>query len=236
MTSFSVILCFKGFSQRCLRPSSKGCVSPGLPSPGWRSPASPLSSQDAPWPAGRMATRGYQTCVCMCVCVSMFCFEQRETSQAKSVLMDLEGCFGDAFDWTQVQSCGIMYRSLRNNGCSMTCGNILSHAKAQVAAFRNFVGEKLCVFKIGVTANPLMRFPSYIDQGFTFMWVVAESCSKGLIHMLEAALISEFAACSGCRNKLGSGGEGALNRTTAALPPFYVYVAGGRADQNRRVG
>ena len=175
-------------------------------------------------------------CLHVCVCVSMFCFEQRETSQAKSVLMDLEGCFGDAFDWTQVQSCGIMYRSLRNNGCSMTCGNILSHAKAQVAAFRNFVGEKLCVFKIGVTANPLMRFPSYIDQGFTFMWVVAESCSKGLIHMLEAALISEFAACSGCRNKLGSGGEGALNRTTAALPPFYVYVAGGRADQNRRVG
>ena len=52
--------------------------------------------------------------------------------------------------------------------------------------------------------------------------------------MLEAALISHFESIVGCRNKPGSGGEGALNRngTTA---PFFTYVTGGRADGNLRL-
>eukprot|EP00435_Cladocopium_sp_Y103_P007728 s1487_g2.t1 len=49
--------------------------------------------------------------------------------------------------------------------------------------------------------------------------------------MLEAALVSEFAAHVGCRNKSGSGGEGALNRANCPDPPYFVYVTGGRADQ-----
>ena len=53
--------------------------------------------------------------------------------------------------------------------------------------------------------------------------------------MLEAALISHFEHCVGCRNTTGSGGEGALNRTTTC-GPYYTYITGGRADQHRRVG
>lgn len=54
--------------------------------------------------------------------------------------------------------------------------------------------------------------------------------------MLEAALVSEFHKHVGCRNREGSGGEGALNREPVALPPYYVYIVGGRADQPRSVG
>ena len=68
------------------------------------------------------------------------------------------------------------------------------------------------------------------------MWLIATSNSVDLVHMLEAALVSEFHKHVGCRNREGSGGEGALNREAAAPPPYYVYITGGRADQPRSVG
>ena len=69
------------------------------------------------------------------------------------------------------------------------------------------------------------------------MWLIAKSDSVDLVHLLEAALISEFAKHVGCRNQEGSGGgDGALLRKPPPNLPFYVYIAGGRADQNRRVG
>lgn len=99
------------------------------------------------------------------------------------------------------------------------------------------MGIRICIFKIGVTSNPKRRFEWFLERGYSCMWVLAESDSQDLIHMLEAALISEFGKHIGCRNKPDSGGEGALNRTTvASCPPFYTYVVGGRADQSRWVG
>lgn len=95
----------------------------------------------------------------------------------------------------------------------------------------------MCIFKIGITANPLLRYASYIDLGYTSMWLIHSSPSLGLTNMLEAALICEFATMVGCKNKPNSGGEGGLNRSSRAmLPPFYVYCVAGRADQPRWVG
>ena len=98
------------------------------------------------------------------------------------------------------------------------------------------MGLRVCVFKVGVTCNPVKRYLSYLDQGFSCMWLIAMSGSLDLIHMLEAALVSEFNKHVGCRNKEGSGGEGALNRKGKAPPPYFCYVTGGRADQFRRIG
>ena len=117
-----------------------------------------------------------------------------------------------------------------------TCGKLLEHCKDKVVAFRECLGIRLTVFKIGVTANPDERFPSYVKMGFTGMWLIAKSDSIDLVHMLEAALISEYHQHVGCRNKKGTGGDGALNRRDPSPPPYYVYVVGGRADQMRRVG
>jgi hypothetical protein len=92
-----------------------------------------------------------------------------------------------------------------------TCGKLLEHCKDKVVAFRECLGIRLTVFKIGVTANPDERFPSYVKMGFTGMWLIAKSDSIDLVHMLEAALISEYHQHVGCRSKKGTGGDGALN-------------------------
>ena len=63
------------------------------------------------------------------------------------------------------------------------------------------------------------------------MWLIAVSQSADLIHMLEAALVMEFHKHVGCRNKEGSGGEGALNKKDRVPPPYFAYVTGGRADR-----
>ena len=80
-----------------------------------------------------------------------------------------------------------------------------------------------------------MRYPSYLDLGYTTMWLIHVSGSLGLTLMLEASLIAKDEP--GCRNKKKSGGEGAMTTTSKPKkPPFFVYVVGGRADQPRRVG
>ena len=132
--------------------------------------------------------------------------------------------------------CHIHDKTLRNQGARTTCGKILLHARSQVAAFRQHMGADVCVFKVGVTTNPLERFKGYLAMNFTSMWLVCEHNDLGLIHMLEAALISEFHQCRGCRNAANSGGEGALNKAVHGGPPYFVYVTGGRADQFKRVG
>ena len=139
--------------------------------------------------------------------------------------------------WSDLKQLGLCYRGLHSQR-RPTCGKILSHAKRQVAAFREWVGFQLCVFKIGVTSNPPTRFADYVQKGFTAMWIIFAGDDVGIVHMLEAALISEFASGTGCQNMAETGGEGALNRkaSPSAGPPFYVYVTGGRADQPRRVG
>lgn len=68
------------------------------------------------------------------------------------------------------------------------------------------------------------------------MWLMHQSPSLDLIHMLEAALIMANCHHSGCRNAKGSGGEGGLNRAKKLPPPYFVYITGCSANQPRRVG
>ena len=141
------------------------------------------------------------------------------------------------FDWTGVKDHGLHNRCIRGQlEKKISCGRILEHAKDLITSFREQIGVRLCCFKIGITSNPLIRFISYIKKGYTHMWLISVSHSIDLVQMLEAALASEFSKHVGCQNQSGSGGEGALNRENPPFPPYFVYITGARADQNRRVG
>ena len=144
--------------------------------------------------------------------------------------------FDATFDWNASKSLGIHNRCLKLDQKRVSCGKILAHAKEQVSALRERVGIRLCCFKVGVTTNPLIRFQLYLEKGYHEMWVISTSSSIDLIHMLEAALISEFGRHVGCQNKYGSGRDGALNQEHPQPPPYFVYVVAGRADPPRRVG
>ena len=142
-----------------------------------------------------------------------------------------------SFDWGSVKSAGLLNHCQRvPKGKNVTCGNILSHSRRQVKCFRETMGVQVCCFKIGITSNPVIRFAKYREKNYTSMWVIHSADCIGLISMLEAALIAEFGPQTGCQNKLESGGEGALNKASPPLPPYFAYVAGGRADQPRNVG
>ena len=153
-------------------------------------------------------------------------------------LSDLAESFAAcSFDWQNVKKFGLLNKCLLPAQFSRaTCGKILLHCTEAVTCFRQKIGIRICVFKVGVTSNPIKRYQGCMDLGFHAMWVIAVSPSIDLIHMLEAALVMEFHKHVGCRNKEGTGGEGALNRSERAPGPYYVYVTGGRADQRRRVG
>lgn len=141
------------------------------------------------------------------------------------------------FDWQKVKSIGLVNKCLPEaRAAKATCGKLLLHAKTSVDDFREKMGVRLCVFKVGVTSNPLKRYPTYWNLGFHAMWLIATSHSIDLIHMLEAALIMEYHKHVGCRNQKGTGGEGYLNRKNIPPGPYYVYITGGRADQPRAVG
>ena len=142
----------------------------------------------------------------------------------------------ETLDWQNAQSSGVYNHCLPRTFSLPTCGRLLAHCKDKVNAFREKMGVKLTIFKIGCTACPVTRFDMYRKQNFSTMWVLATSDSIDLIHMLEAALISEYHKHVGCKNKAGSGGDGALNRKPPADPPYFVYIAGGRADQAKWVG
>ena len=142
---------------------------------------------------------------------------------------------GVNFDWNLCKSLRISTNFTSDNK-RLSCGKILQHSKDRVAAFREKMGIQLRCFKIGVTSNPLKRFAAYLDKGYHDMSLVFSSEKIDLVHMLEAALISENQLETGCHNTYGSGGDGALLKREPPSPPYFVYVVGGRADQNRTVG
>ena len=141
-----------------------------------------------------------------------------------------------ASDWKHAEVIGIYNHCLPQTRVPPICGKILLHCKNKVDSFREQMGLRITVFKLGCTSCPIQRFELYQQKNFQKMWILATSDSVDLNHMLEAALISEYHKHVGCRNKEGSGGDGALNRKPPAPPPYFVYIAGGRADQSKRVG
>jgi len=143
----------------------------------------------------------------------------------------------ESFDWNILKPLGIVDKCMPSPQADRAiCGKILAHSKDKVTLLRERIGVRVCIFKIGVTANPIARYKLYVDQGYATMWLIHKSNSLDLVHMLEAALISEYHQHVGCRNQTGTGGEGALNRRVPIAPPYFVYVVGARADQPRWVG
>lgn len=141
------------------------------------------------------------------------------------------------FDWSLARPFGVINKfTTSRTSKKMTSGKILAQTQELVSNFLTMMGVQLCIFKIGVTSNPLSRFQLYKQQYYSHMWIIFCCESVDLIHMLEAALIAASIGHKGCRNQPGSGGEGALNRVNPPEPPYFVYIVGGRADQTRCVG
>lgn len=157
--------------------------------------------------------------------------------QILSLLEEYGNCFdASTFDWGMVNKCGLHNRCIKNQlERQLTCGKILQHAQDQITNFREQIGIRVCVFKIGVTSNPRQRYASYVGKGYTRMHLISVSQSADLTQMLEAALVSQFSAHVGCRTAAGTGGEGALNRPIPPPPPYFVYIVGARADQRRSI-
>ena len=142
----------------------------------------------------------------------------------KEKLNKLGTKFDATFDWNASKCLGIHSRCPKLDQKRVSCGKILAHAKEQVSALREKVGIRLCCFKVGVTTNPLIRFHLYLEKGYHEMWVIWTSSSIDLVHMLEAALISEFGRHVGCQNTHESGGEGALNKENPPPPPILCML------------
>ena len=139
-------------------------------------------------------------------------------------------------NWQKAAEIGLFNHVMSKHGSTPTCGKLLSHCKSKVTSLREKLGIRICIFKIGVTATPISRYEMYMEKGYRLMWLIAETSSVDLVHMCEAALVSEYHKHVGCKNAEGTGGDGALNRTPPAPPPYFVYVVGGKADEGRWVG
>ena len=91
-----------------------------------------------------------------------------------------EGFDGEKFDWQCVREYNLVNHCvLPRAGHSPTCGKILEHAVSKITAFRESIGVRLCIFKVGVTSNPLKRYVMYLKQGFQMMWVITKVSQCG---------------------------------------------------------
>lgn len=114
-----------------------------------------------------------------------------------------------------------------------TAGTILQRCLSQVDQFRKQMNKSLCVFKLGITSNPAVRFQFYKEANYTHMTLLHVSQNAGAIQMLEAALIAFHLSQPGCRNER-FGGEGP---STALREPFhFMYIVGARADCMKPIG
>lgn len=94
------------------------------------------------------------------------------------------------------------------------------------------MGFDLCVFKLGLTSNPILRFQYYKDANYTHMNLLHVCESIAVIQMLEAALISFHISERGCRNQR-YGGEGPPLHE--GVSSHFVYIVGARADQRKAI-
>lgn len=115
-----------------------------------------------------------------------------------------------------------------------TAGTILQRCISEVNRFRHRMGKKLCVYKIGLTSNPCVRFQFYKEANYTHMTLLHVSDQLGVVQMLEAALITMNKPEHACRNER-PGGEGPPGSKNEHHNFFFVYVVGARADQMKAI-
>jgi hypothetical protein len=125
--------------------------------------------------------------------------------------------------------------------CTTTrCQALFNHCLARVARIRRRTGgTQLCVFKIGITACPEIRWQSYVSNGYSCFQIVHASFELGLIEMLELLLIHHFSELEPVKTLRNSraGGEGMRDREGYPLRPgpYLLYVAAARADQRQAI-
>ena len=71
----------------------------------------------------------------------------------------------EKLDWGNAQSIGV-YNHCLPRTASPTCGKLLAHCKSKVDAFREKMGVRVTIFKIGCTACPVTRFDMYKKHFF----------------------------------------------------------------------
>lgn len=98
---------------------------------------------------------------------------------------------------------------------------------------RGATGEKLCVYKFGITADPIVRRPYYTADNYTIFVLLHISMVLESVAWGEAFLIYDFKrmAIGACRN-VRSGGDGSLSLDSG---PFFLYMAAGRADSGKAI-
>ena len=113
-----------------------------------------------------------------------------------------------------------------------TAGTILQRCLREVETFRNKMNKNLCVFKLGLTSNPIVRFRFYQEANYTHMTLLHVSEIPGVAQMLEASLISSHMTQHGCRNER-FGGE--CPPGSEMEPYHFVYIVGARADSMKPI-
>ena len=122
-----------------------------------------------------------------------------------------------------------------------TASTILWHCVKAINCLRNQCGgPALCVFKIGLTSNPLQRRAAYYKQNFK-KFVIIHKVSRGellgMLEMLEAALIAEFYDNQRCCRNRQLGGESMRDKTFMPrfAPPYFAYCVASNASQREPI-
>ena len=88
-----------------------------------------------------------------------------------------------------------------------TAGTILQGCLTQIDRFRNQMTRSLCVYKVGITTNPVLRFHFYARGNYSKMSLLHITENMGVAQMLEAALLAMHISEKECRNER-FGGDG----------------------------
>lgn len=99
-------------------------------------------------------------------------------------------------------------------------------------------GEKLAIFKIGISHCLQRRVCFYYEENFDEMCCIHATNSLAHVEILEAALIDFYLdKCPRqCRNLL-RGGEGMRAGGLAKYPaPYFVYVVAANASKCKWIG
>ena len=87
--------------------------------------------------------------------------------------------------------------------------------------------RSLCVYKVGMTTNPVLRFHFYALRNYSKMSLLHVTENLGVAQMLEAALIAMHISEKECRNeRFGGDGPNTLDH----VGPHFLYIVGARAD------
>lgn len=113
-----------------------------------------------------------------------------------------------------------------------TAGTIVQRCLREIEKFRNRMNKNVCVYKLGLTSGPSIRFEYYKEGNYTHMTLLHVTHNLGEAQMLEACLIAIHMGQHGCRNER-YGGDGPPG--TSSEPHHFVYVVGARADDRKSI-